>query len=199
RELGERLAHVRRPERRLRLDRRQRRHDTDPGGPSRRYRGNRAGQCHHVQPPGDDRHRPGHRQLPALQHAARQVAHRQPRRDRAHHAFGGRAMLNRHPRSRAGVAGFTLIEVLVALIVLSIGLLGLAALQIQSIKHNTDAYFRTQATLLAYDIIDRMRANSAAVSAGIYEVSAPPATEVTCGEDAAGCGSAAELAAYDLT
>jgi type IV pilus assembly protein PilV len=108
-------------------------------------------------------------------------------------------MLNRHPRSRAGVAGFTLIEVLVALIVLSIGLLGLAALQIQSIKHNTDAYFRTQATLLAYDIIDRMRANSAAVSAGIYEVSAPPATEVTCGEDAAGCGSAAELAAYDLT
>ncbi|HLE93281.1 MAG TPA: type IV pilus modification protein PilV, partial [Sulfuricaulis sp.] len=56
--------------------------------------------------------------------------------------------------------GFSLIEVLVALLVLSIGLLGLAALQTTSLQYNTGSYFRTQATFLAYDIIDRMRANT---------------------------------------
>jgi type IV pilus assembly protein PilV len=62
-------------------------------------------------------------------------------------------------------SGFTLIEVLVALLVLSIGLLGLAALQAQGLRFNHDAYVRTQATQLAYDIVDRMRANSANVAA----------------------------------
>lgn len=103
-------------------------------------------------------------------------------------------------RSRAApTRGFTLVEVLVALIVLSIGLLGLAALQLQSLKHNTDAYFRTQATMLAYDIIDRMRANVDAVKAGHYVAAEPPTTAQTCGETATGCASPADLAAYDLT
>jgi type IV pilus assembly protein PilV len=57
-------------------------------------------------------------------------------------------------------SGFTLLEVMVALLVLSIGLLGLAMLQATNLQFNTDAYTRTQATLFAYDIIDRMRANS---------------------------------------
>lgn len=55
--------------------------------------------------------------------------------------------------------GFSLLEVLIALLVLSLGLLGLAALQVTSLKFNTESYYRTQATFLAYDIIDRMRAN----------------------------------------
>ena len=58
-------------------------------------------------------------------------------------------------------AGFSLLEVLVALFVLSIGLLGLAALQTTGIKFNQQSYQRTQATLQAYEIIDRMRANRA--------------------------------------
>jgi type IV pilus assembly protein PilV len=49
-------------------------------------------------------------------------------------------------------------EVLVALLVLAIGLLGLAALQTQGLRFNQDAYVRSQATLLAYDIMDTMRA-----------------------------------------
>ena len=61
--------------------------------------------------------------------------------------------------------GFSLIEVLVALLVLSIGLLGLAALQAQGMRFNHDAYVRTQATHIAYDIVDRMRANTANVAA----------------------------------
>ena len=53
--------------------------------------------------------------------------------------------------------GFTLLEVLIALIIISIGLLGLAALQASGLKFNHDAYVRTQTTNLAYDIIERMR------------------------------------------
>jgi len=62
--------------------------------------------------------------------------------------------------------GFTLLEILVALLVLSLGLLGLAALQTIGVKFNQESYERTQATLLAYDIIDRIRANPTARTAG---------------------------------
>lgn len=57
-------------------------------------------------------------------------------------------------------SGSTLIEVLVALLVLSIGLVGLAALQSNGLKFNHSSYLRTQSTVLMYDIIDSMRANS---------------------------------------
>lgn len=64
------------------------------------------------------------------------------------------------PLTNERARGFSLLEVLVALVILSVGLLGLAALQARSLQFNQDAYVRTQATLLAYDIIDRMRANN---------------------------------------
>jgi type IV pilus assembly protein PilV len=56
--------------------------------------------------------------------------------------------------------GFTLIEVLVALLILAVGLLGLAALQTSTLKSNLTAYNHGQATQLLYDIADRMRANN---------------------------------------
>jgi type IV pilus assembly protein PilV len=59
--------------------------------------------------------------------------------------------------------GFTLIEVLIAMLVLAVGLLGLAGLQATSLNNNQRAYYRSQATILAYDIVDRMRANRSAV------------------------------------
>jgi len=55
--------------------------------------------------------------------------------------------------------GFTLIEIMVAVVVLAIGLLGLAGLQATSLRFNNSAYHRSQATNLAYDMADRMRAN----------------------------------------
>lgn len=58
------------------------------------------------------------------------------------------------PRRARGVS---LIEVLVAILVLAVGLLGLAALQARGLKFNHDAYARSQATLLAYQIMDAMR------------------------------------------
>lgn len=56
--------------------------------------------------------------------------------------------------------GFTLIEVLVAMIILAIGLLGLAAIQATSLRDNQDAYYYQQATLLSYEMQDRIRGNS---------------------------------------
>jgi type IV pilus assembly protein PilV len=58
-------------------------------------------------------------------------------------------------------SGFTLIEVLISMLVLAVGLLGLAGLQATSLKNNQSAYNRSQATQLAYDLADRMRANIA--------------------------------------
>jgi type IV pilus assembly protein PilV len=55
--------------------------------------------------------------------------------------------------------GFSLIEMLIAVVVLSVGLLGMAGLQGYSLRNNNSAYHRTQANLLAYDILDAMRAN----------------------------------------
>jgi type IV pilus assembly protein PilV len=66
--------------------------------------------------------------------------------------------------------GFTLIEALVALVVLSIGLLGVAALQLTSLRSNHGSAMRSQATFLAYDIIDRMRANRGPALGGSYDI-----------------------------
>jgi type IV pilus assembly protein PilV len=63
-----------------------------------------------------------------------------------------------------------MIEVLVALVVLSIGLLGVAALQLTSLRSNHSSAMRSQATFLAYDIIDRMRANRRAAVDGNYNI-----------------------------
>jgi type IV pilus assembly protein PilV len=62
----------------------------------------------------------------------------------------------------------TLVEVLVALVVLSVGLLGIAALQMTSLRNNLGAHLRSQATVLAYDITDRMRANRTAANNNAY-------------------------------
>jgi type IV pilus assembly protein PilV len=64
-----------------------------------------------------------------------------------------------HAPARRFASGMTLVEVLVSLIVISVGLLGVAALQITSLRSSQASFLRTQATALADDIIDRMRAN----------------------------------------
>jgi type IV pilus assembly protein PilV len=108
---------------------------------------------------------------------------------------------NRTPSVKGPIAarGFTLLEVLVALIVLALGLLGLAGLQVLSLKFNTQSYERTQATLQIDSIIDRMRANSAGATAGFYNIAltgTPPAYSGSCPSNCS--GGAADVAAYDL-
>lgn len=60
--------------------------------------------------------------------------------------------------------GFTLVEVLVAVVILAIGLLGLASMEATGLNYNQSAYSRSQATQLAYDIADRIRSNPLAVA-----------------------------------
>lgn len=67
-------------------------------------------------------------------------------------------------------SGFSLLEVLVAILVLAIGLLGLAGLMASSMRNNHGAYHRTQAVWLAYDIADRMRANRQVALANGYDL-----------------------------
>ncbi len=66
--------------------------------------------------------------------------------------------------------GFSLVEALVTASVLAIGLLGLAALQMTSTKNIYSAEKRSDATMLANDIIDRMRANRPAAEVGSYDI-----------------------------
>lgn len=55
--------------------------------------------------------------------------------------------------------GVSLIEVLVATLVLSIGVLGYAGLQLRALNSTEDAHYRTQAVAIAQDIVERIRAN----------------------------------------
>ncbi|TCK19144.1 type IV pilus assembly protein PilV [Thiogranum longum] len=102
-------------------------------------------------------------------------------------------------RQRQGQRGFTMIEVLVTVIILSIGLLGLAGLQATSLRNNQSAFIRSQATILAYDIADRMRANAAGAANGDYQFdtgSGAPGSVANC-STSTGCTSA-EMAQNDL-
>ena len=64
--------------------------------------------------------------------------------------------------------GFSLLEVLVALLVTALGLLGLAALQAHTLRQNTHSQMRSQATFLAADLVESMRANPKGVANGAY-------------------------------
>ena len=89
-------------------------------------------------------------------------------------------------------------EVLVALAVLSIGLLGMAGMQLFSLSSNHDAYLRTQATYFAYDLVDKIRANRTEALAGGYDsaLSAIPAF-INCQTTTANC-SPSDLANFDV-
>jgi type IV pilus assembly protein PilV len=111
-------------------------------------------------------------------------------------------------RRRSESAGFSLIETMVALFVLGVGLLGLAMLQATGMRFNTNSYSRTQATYLAYDMIEKMRTNVGAFVAGRYDVTDITAAgtaistyqtchTASCACDTSTCDDAA-LAKYDL-
>jgi type IV pilus assembly protein PilV len=93
-------------------------------------------------------------------------------------------------------SGFTLLEVLVALLVMSIGLLGIGKMMMLSARANDSAYMRSQATALAYTMLDAMRANrSTAISQGYDTAQVVPA-QLACATAAPGC-TAAQVAQND--
>jgi len=95
--------------------------------------------------------------------------------------------------------GFTLVEVLVAVVVLSIGLLGVGKMVLYAARANGSAYMRSEATQQAYAILDYMHANRAGALAGAYTIAigAQPVAAQDC--FAAGpCTTQAAIANYDL-
>ncbi len=98
-------------------------------------------------------------------------------------------------RWRKDQTGFTLMEVLIAVLILSIGLLGLASLQANGLRSNFSSYARSQAVILANDMADRMRANLTEAVAGTYNVNATVAGAPDCA--AAACNTA-DMASYDI-
>ncbi len=101
--------------------------------------------------------------------------------------------MNKYMRHRSAQAGTTMIEVLVSILVVSIGLLGLAGLFANSLKSTNEGYMYSQVVSLTYDIAERMRANPGALasySGGVPAQLAKDCTQAICTPD--------EMAAYDL-
>lgn len=99
--------------------------------------------------------------------------------------------------------GFSLFEVLVALVILAIGMLGIARLLMVAHKSNSSSYTSQQAVQSAYNIIDRIRANRQAGINGNYNATnlvstgtpvAPSAPSTNCGTSIC---SSTEMASYD--
>lgn len=100
--------------------------------------------------------------------------------------------------------GFTLLEVMVAAVVLSVGLLSLAGLQVIGLRTSHSSYLRTQATIQSYDIIDRMRANEEGVEKSMVNTNynqpsqaGSAGIENTACETINGC-NASDMAGHDL-
>ncbi|WP_426135266.1 type IV pilus modification protein PilV [Pseudomonas sp. PWP3-1b2] len=76
-----------------------------------------------------------------------------------------------HPQS-----GMTLIEVLVSVLILAVGLLGAAVIQLNALKYTDSARMISQASFIAYDMLDRVRANSGADYSWSQTARAPRST-----------------------
>jgi type IV pilus assembly protein PilV len=81
--------------------------------------------------------------------------------------------------SKRAQEGMTLIEVLVALLILTVGLLGAAAIQLNALKYTDSSLMSSQASFIAYDMMDRIRANSGAD----YTVTPPTAGNLSVARD----------------
>ncbi len=101
----------------------------------------------------------------------------------------------RYTAIRRAQRGFTLMEVLVTVLVIAIGLLGLAGLQAQGLQSNNNAYLRSQAMIQAYDMADRIRANFVGYQAGNYSTLSGAGTNPGC--ITSGCTTPLQIAQTD--
>jgi type IV pilus assembly protein PilV len=103
------------------------------------------------------------------------------------------------PQLQSGQQGISLIDSLIALVIFSVGLLAIAALQTVSKRSNYEAMQRTNATMYAYDLVERMRMNSDALTSYVSDsiLTGSPAQCATA-SDITTCTSVTEVAANDL-
>lgn len=98
------------------------------------------------------------------------------------------------------IKGFTLLEVMIAMVIFAVGLLGLAGIQALSLESSHSSYSRSQAVLLAYEMIDRMKANSqvaADYALAIDDTLTDPAGSM-CNDNDLNVCSATQMATFDL-
>jgi type IV pilus assembly protein PilV len=88
---------------------------------------------------------------------------------------------------RTKVHGFTLLEVLVATVIVSLGLLGIASLQLANGLYGQSSADRTQASMLAQELFERMRVNYFEAKAGNYDIDTLPVLTTDCGGATADC------------
>jgi len=109
------------------------------------------------------------------------------------------------PKTGASERGFSMIEVLVTLLIISLALLGTAGLQAYSMRLNQGGQFRSLAVFLAADLAERMEANKAGAVAGSYALASTSGVDFLAGAATLSnaCVSAActdaGLAAFDLS
>jgi len=99
-------------------------------------------------------------------------------------------------KSKKLSSGFSLIEVLIAVLIFSFGLLGVAGLMTVSIRNNHNGYMRSQAILLSSSIVSSMRANVTGLWLGAYNGAAPNDPTTTC--SATSRCDYSKLAQYDM-
>jgi type IV pilus assembly protein PilV len=97
--------------------------------------------------------------------------------------------------ARKSQGGYVLLEALVALVIASVGFIGAARMQTIGLSMNNSAQVRQKATLLGYQMADRIRANQVGVTAHAYD--GPIGGAVSCLVAASGC-TPAQLAAADV-
>lgn len=95
------------------------------------------------------------------------------------------------------IRGFSLVEVLIALVVMSVGMLGIAGLYVQGLQAGRTSTFRHHAVTLAGDVADRIRANPIAGAAYDHAANAPGDDSNNCVAGGVDC-DAASMAAHDI-
>ena len=95
--------------------------------------------------------------------------------------------------------GFSMIEVLVTLLIISLALLGTAGLQAYSMRLSQGGQFRTQAVFLAADLAERMEANKAGAVAGNYVLANSNAANLLSTACIDGACTPGNLATFDLS
>ncbi|UTH76164.1 type IV pilus modification protein PilV [Chromobacterium sp. IIBBL 290-4] len=96
-----------------------------------------------------------------------------------------------------GEKGFTMLEALIALLVLAMGVLAAVAVILNAERASSSSYLRQMANQYAYDMVDRMRANSAEVSAGAYDMASGAAASTFQSNCVSTVCTASGTAAFD--
>jgi type IV pilus assembly protein PilV len=96
---------------------------------------------------------------------------------------------------RRAQGGYVLLEALIAVVIAAVGFIGAARMQTLGLAMNNSSQVRQKATLLGYQMADRIRANQAGVSARAYDL--PTAGATSCLVSASGC-TPTQLASADV-